>query len=184
MTAPTTATRSTWTIDQAHTTVDFEIRHLMISKVRGRFTGVEGAVQLDEENLADSSVEVRIDAASIDTGEKDRDAHLRSPDFFDVERFPALSFRSRSVEPAGDGGFRVLGDLTIRDTTREVILNVEDAGRASDPWGNERAVFRAQTKIDRRDFGLTWNAALESGGVLVGHDVAIVLEVQTVRMSD
>lgn len=176
-----TAEATAWAIDQAHTTAEFEVRHLMITKVRGRFTDVAGTIHLDEDDVTRSSVEVSIDAASIDTGSSDRDAHLRSADFFEVESYPSIRFRSRKVEARDDSGLRVTGDLTIRDVTREVVLEVEDTGRASDPWGNDRAAFSARTRIDRRDFGLTWNAALESGGVMVGHDVTITLEVQAVR---
>jgi polyisoprenoid-binding protein YceI len=172
---------STWSIDAAHTEVGFEVKHLMISKVRGRFAGVTGTIRLDEANLANSSVTAEIDAASIDTRTEQRDAHLRSADFFDVERFPAITFRSTRVEQAGGGAFRVVGDLTIRDVTREVVLAVQDEGRGKDPWGGDRAAFSATVSVDRREFGLTWNQALETGGVLVGNEIRISLDVQAVR---
>jgi polyisoprenoid-binding protein YceI len=177
-------TNQTWQIDPAHTQAGFSVKHLMISKVRGRFGSLSGEIRLDEANLAGSSVTVEIDATSIDTRHEERDAHLRSADFFDVERFPALSFRSRRVERERDGRFRVLGDLTIRDVTRQVTLQVEDEGRGRDPWGGERAAFSATGRIDRRDFGLTWNQALEAGGVLVGHDIDLALEVEAVKQAE
>jgi len=169
-----------WTIDPTHTEVGFAVKHMMITTVRGRFTGVSGRIELDEENPGASTVEVSIEASSITTGTPDRDRHLRSGDFLDVESHPELSYRSRSVESTGEGAYRVTGDLTIRGTTREVVLAVSEEGRAQDPWGGTRVSFSATTKIDRRDFGLTWNAAMETGGVLVGNEVKIALEVQAV----
>lgn len=178
------AGRSEWTIDASHTLVEFAVKHMMIATVKGRFGEVSGTIVLDEESLENSSVEVEIDAASIDTRSADRDAHLRSADFLDVENHPKLIFRSRRVESEGEGRFRVVGDLTIRGTTREVVLEVEDQGRGKDPWGGERAAFSARTEIDRTDFGLTWNAALETGGVLVSDRVRISLEVEAVRVAE
>lgn len=175
------SSRSTWAIDPAHTDVGFAVKHLMISTVRGRFGSVRGMIHLDEGDLAGSSVEVEIDATSIDTRQEQRDAHLRSPDFFDVETFPLITFRSRVVESRGDGGFRITGDLTIHGVTREVVLEATDEGRGTDPWGNEKAAFTAETRIDRRDFGLGWNQALETGGVLVANEIRITLDVQAVR---
>ena len=172
---------TTWQIDAAHTDIGFAVKHMMISTVRGRFNDVSGTITIDEDNLAGSSVEVAINAASVDTRQEQRDTHLRSADFFDVENYPALTFRSRQVEATRSGEFRVVGDLTIRGVTREVVLAAADEGRGKDPWGNERAGFSASTVIDRRDFGLTWNAALEAGGILVGNDVRISLEVQAVK---
>jgi polyisoprenoid-binding protein YceI len=173
--------KSIWQIDPAHTEVEFAVKHMMISTVRGRFADVSGTIALDEADLSGSSVEVELDVASIDTRQEDRDAHLRSADFFDVENHPKITFRSRRVEAAGDGRFRVVGDLTIRDQTREVVLEGADEGRATDPWGNRKAGFTAQTSIDRRDFGLTWNSALETGGVLVGNEIKITLDVQAAK---
>ncbi|HWK89637.1 MAG TPA: YceI family protein [Longimicrobium sp.] len=175
-----TATQ-TWQIDPAHTEVGFEVKHLMISRVRGRFGAVSGTIQLDEANLAGSSVEVAIDTGSIDTRSEQRDAHLRSADFFDVERYPQITFRSRSVEQAGKDAYQVVGNLTIRDVTREVVLLVTDEGRGTDPWGGTRAGFSGTVVVDRREFGLTWNQALETGGVLVGNDIKITLDVQAVK---
>lgn len=179
--ATTTPISTTWAIDPAHTDVGFAVKHLMISTVRGRFGSVRGTIQLDETDLAGSSVDVEIDAASIDTRQEQRDAHLRSADFFDVEKFPLITFRSRAVESLGDGRFKVTGDLTIHGVTREVVLDAVDEGRGVDPWGNQKAAFSAETKIDRRDFGLGWNQALETGGVLVANEIRITLDVQAVR---
>lgn len=172
-----------WTIDQAHTQVGFAVKHMMFTTVRGKFAEVEGRIRMDPGGSGPSSVEVEIGAASIDTGVADRDEHLRSPDFLDVDNHPTLTFVSRRVEgdPSESGStFRVVGDLTIRGTTREVVLDARFEGTGEDPWGGTRAGFSADTVIDRRDFGLTWNQALETGGVLVGHDVKIHLEVQAV----
>jgi polyisoprenoid-binding protein YceI len=173
-----------WTLDPVHTRVAFSVKHMMFTTVRGRFAEVQGAVQLDDAAPERSSVVVDIDAASIDTRAGDRDTHLRSGDFLDVENHPKLTFRSRRVQGAfaspGDR-FRVVGDLTIRGVTREVTLEARFEGTGIDPWGATRAGFHAETTIDRREFGLTWNQALETGGVLVGHDVRIDLEVQAVK---
>jgi polyisoprenoid-binding protein YceI len=179
--APAAGASTTWQLDPAHTNVEFSVKHLMLARVKGRFTGVAGTVMLAEPTA--STVEVVIDAASIDTREAKRDAHLRSADFFDVERFPAITFRSSDVRPAGAGDLRIVGDLTIRDVTREVTLEVTDEGRGTDPWGGERAGFSATAVIDRRDFGLTWNQALETGGVLVGNEIRISLEVELVKQA-
>ncbi len=173
-------TTSRWNIDTTHSAIHFWVRHLVISKVHGRFGRWSGALDLDTQDPTRSSVEVRIDAGSIDTQVADRDTHLRSPDFLDVARHPALTFRSRRVEQAA-GGYRVTGDLTLHGVTREVTLEAEFAGTARDPWGNERAGFSAKTSLDRRDFGLTWNAALEAGGVLVGEQVEIAIELEAVK---
>jgi polyisoprenoid-binding protein YceI len=170
-----------WNIDGAHSGISFTIRHMVISKVRGRFTKFSGAVNVDDDDITRSVVEVTIDASSIDTATPQRDTHLRAPDFLDVEKFPELRFRSTRVEKRQDDQYRVIGELTIRDVTREVSLEVEYGGRAKDPWGNERVGFLAKGAIDRRDFGLVWNQTLEAGGVLVGDRVDIELEVQGVR---
>lgn len=179
-----TATTTTWTIDASHSAAEFSAKHMMITTVKGRIADVRGAITLDEANLGNSSVAVELAAASIDTRSEQRDAHLRSADFLDADRFPTIVFRSRRIEGAklaeGDG-FRVVGDLTIHGVTREVALDATYEGRGRDPWGGERVSFSATTKIDRREFGLTWNAALEAGGVLVSNDIRIQLEVQAVR---
>jgi polyisoprenoid-binding protein YceI len=178
--APAAGTSAAWQLDPAHTHVEFSVKHLMLARVKGRFAGVTGTVEMGADPSA-STVDVVIGAASIDTREAKRDAHLRSADFFDVERFPTIAFRSRDVRPTGAGDFSVVGDLTIRDVTREVTLEVTDEGRGTDPWGGERAGFSATADIDRREFGLTWNQALEAGGVLVGDKIEISLEVQAVQ---
>jgi polyisoprenoid-binding protein YceI len=173
---------SSWKIDPAHSHVEFSVRHLMISTVKGAFGDVRGTVWIDDSNATTALVDITIQVASIDTRQEQRDAHLRSADFFDVARFPTITFRSRSVE--GDhreSEFRLVGDLTIRDVTREVVLAVSSEGRLIDPWGAERAGFSAQGKIDRTDFGLTWNQALEAGGVVVGNEVKISVEVELLR---
>jgi polyisoprenoid-binding protein YceI len=175
---------SRWRMDPAHTLVEFEARHMMLTKVRGRFAEVSGELVVDEENPENSRVAVEIDARSIDTRASDRDTHLRSADFLDVERHPRITFRSTRIEGAhADPGdeFRVVGDLTIRGKTREVVLDARYEGHGTDPWGGERAGFSAKTKIDRRDWGLTWNQALETGGVLVSNNLTIELQVQAVR---
>jgi polyisoprenoid-binding protein YceI len=173
---------TSWRIDPAHSHVEFSIRHLMISTVKGAFGDVRGTVWIDDSDATTAVVDITIQVASIDTRQEQRDAHLRSANFFDVARFPTITFRSRSVE--GDhreSEFRLVGDLTIRDVTREVVLAVSSEGRLIDPWGAERAGFSAQGKIDRTDFGLTWNQALEAGGVVVGNEVKISVEVELLR---
>jgi polyisoprenoid-binding protein YceI len=174
---------TTWQVDPAHTTVGFSAKHLMITTVRGRFADVRGSIQLDESDITRSAVDVEIATASIDTRAEQRDTHLRSADFFEVEKFPKITFRGRRIEKVGDDRYRLVGDLTIRDVTREVVMDVTDEGRGRDPWGGERASFSASTTIDRRDFGLTWNQALETGGVLVGNEIKISIDAQAVKKS-
>jgi polyisoprenoid-binding protein YceI len=170
----------TWAIDPGHAEVAFIGRHLMFTKVRGRFTEVSGAVVIAEDPAA-SSVEVTIGMASVSSGSHDRDEHLRSADLFDVERFPAATFRSTEVTWRGGAEAKVQGDLTIHGVTRPVVLDVELAGALTDPWGGERAVFSASTEIDREDWDLTWNMALETGGILVSKRIRIEIDVETVR---
>lgn len=174
-------TASKWTIDPTHSLAEFSAKHMMITNVRGRFAGVSGTLTVDEANPDQSAVQVEIDTASIDTSVGQRDDHLRSPDFLDVATYPKITFRSRRVEGAakqeGDR-FRVIGDLTIRDTTSEVVLDAVYEGRGRDPWGGDRISFSADTKIDRRDYGLVYNQVLEAGGVLVSNEIKIHLEVQ------
>ena len=177
------ASLTTWQIDPSHSTVEFAVRHLMIATVKGRFGEFQGTVQMDVENPATAVVDVTIPAASVDTRESQRDNHLRSPDFFDVERFPTITFRSRRVERLRDAELRVTGDLTIHGITRPVALSITPGGFTRDPWGNERAAFRASTQINREDFGLKWNQILETGGVLVGEAVRIEVEVELVRQA-
>jgi len=181
MSTTTQAARTTWKIDPVHSHIEFSVRHLMITTVKGRFTGVDGSVTIDEASPADSEVDVRIDASTIDTGEPQRDGHLRSAYFLDVEKFPRLTFKSTRIADRKGGEFTLVGDLTIRGITRQVALHVTDEGRGKDPWGGERAGFSATTTINRKDYGLNWNQTLETGGVLVGEDVKIHLELQFVK---
>jgi polyisoprenoid-binding protein YceI len=178
--AATVAT-TTWTIDPAHSHVEFAVRHLMISTVKGRFGIVTGTVRTDDSDPAKGEVEVSIDAASIDTREAQRDAHLKSADFFDVERFPAITFRSTRVTDINGDRFKLTGDLAMHGVTREVTLDVTSEGRGKDPWGGERAGFSATTKIKRSDFGLTWNQVLETGGIAVGDEIKISLDIEAVK---
>ena len=180
-TATATQARATWKIDPTHSQVEFAVRHLMITTVRGRFTDVSGTVVTDEEDPTKAEVEVTINAASIDTREAQRDAHLKSADFFDVETYPAITFKSTRVTDARGDQFTLAGDLTIHGVTREVTLDVTSEGRAKDPWGGERAGYSATTKINRRDFGLTWNQALETGGFVVGDEIKISLDLELVK---
>ena len=175
---------TTWGIDPNHTLVEFSAKHLMITTVKGRFTKVSGNIVVDEQNPDRSRVEAEIDASTLVTGTEQRDQHLRSADFLDVEKYPTISFRSTRIhgtsKQPGDE-FRVTGDLTIHGTTREVTLDAVYEGTGKDPWGGERVSFSAVTKIDRREFGLTWNQALETGGLLVGNEIKISIEVQAVK---
>jgi polyisoprenoid-binding protein YceI len=179
--APQTTT-STWNIDPAHSVAEFKVKHMMISNVKGQFSSVTGLLSLDEIDITSSRVEASIDAASINTRDAQRDAHLKSADFFDVEKFPTLSFKSTRVRRAGDGELAVEGELTIHGITRKVVFTVEGpTAPVKDPWGNTRVGLSASTKINRKDFGLTWNAALETGGILVGDEVAITLEAEFLK---
>jgi polyisoprenoid-binding protein YceI len=168
-----------YAIDPAHTSVEFIGRHLMITKVRGRFTDVSGAITVDDEPER-SHVEVAIDVASIETGDRRRDDHLRSPDFFDAEKYPTITFRSTKVDATSSGSWAVTGDLTVRGVTRPVALQVEFDGASASPFGDERISFSAAAEVDREDWGLNWNVALDTGGVLVGKKVRIELNVQAV----
>ncbi|HEX3697014.1 MAG TPA: YceI family protein [Polyangia bacterium] len=173
-----------WNLDTVHSDISFSVRHMVVSKVRGRFGKFSGNIELDESDLARSVVEATIDASSIDTGTAQRDDHLRSADFFDVEHFPQIRFRSTAIETLGKERYRLTGELTIRDVKRDIALDVEYGGRGKDPWGNERVGFTAKGAFDRKDFGLKWNQALETGGVLVSDRVEIELELQAVRAAN
>ena len=177
------AATTAWALDPVHSQVRFGVRHMMISTVKGSFQELDGTIHLNDDAFNDSAVEVTIDAASIDTGNEDRDGHLKSGDFLVVEEHPELTFRSTSVEGTPED-FRIHGELTIRGTTREVTLQGEELGRGTDPWGNPRVGFEASTSISRKDFGLTWNQTLETGGVLVGDEVKISIEVQAIPAGD
>src|SRR5215469_14614777 len=173
---------STWNIDPVHPVAEFKVKHMMISNVKGQFTGVPGTLSLDETDVANSRIQATIDAASINTRDAQRDAHLKSPDFFEVEKFPTLSFKSNRVIRIDTGEIGVAGELTIHGVTRHVVFAVEGpSAPAKDPWGNVRLGLSATTKINRKDFGLTWNAALETGGILVGDEVTITLDIQFVK---
>ena len=179
MTTTAIATTTTYSIDKAHSEVTFQVRHLL-TRVRGRFSDFNGTLDYDEEHPERSSVNVQVQAASIDTNERDRDAHLRSADFFDVDNFASLTFRSTGIQQRGANRFDVTGELMIHGVTKQVTFDVLSLGKATDPWGNERIAFEAETSVNRKDFGLTWNAALETGGFLVGDEVKISLSVQAV----
>jgi polyisoprenoid-binding protein YceI len=172
----------TWKIDPSHSEIQFFVRHMMIAKVRGRFREFEGTITIGE-RPEDSHVEVVIEAASIDTRDRTRDEHLRSADFLDVERYPELRFHSATVAPADNDRWKVSGGLTVRDVTHQVVLDVEFCGAMVDPWDNLRAGFLAATEIDREDFDITWNQALEAGGFLVGKGVRVEIDVEAVRQT-
>ena len=172
--------RTTWKIDPSHTLVEFSAKHMMITTVKGRVAEVDGTIYTDEKTPQNSSVEATLKATSLDTRTDQRDNHLRSADFLNVEKFPEIKFRSTRIK--GDKEhFKLTGNLTIRDVTKEITLDVEYEGRNKDPWGGERVGFSASGKFDRREFGLTWNQALETGGVLVGNDIKVNIEVQAVK---
>jgi len=171
----------TYAIDPAHSAVHFSVRHMMLSNVRGEFTKVSGTVKVDSDNPANSSIDATIDTTSINTRDSQRDTHLKSADFLDVEHFPTISFRSRQIQLQQDGA-KVTGDLTIHGITREITLDVEGpTSEIKDPWGKQRVGASATAKLSRKDFGLTWNAALETGGVMVGDEVKITIDVEAVR---
>ena len=172
-----------WEIDSSHSSIHFSVRHLVIAKVRGQFSRWTGTVTAPDGDFARASLDVVIDAASIDTGVADRDAHLRSADFFDVERFPEITFKAADVTRAASDRLRLEGALTIKGVTRDVVLDVESLGTAKDPWGNERAAFSATAAVDRKEFGLTWNQVLETGGVMVGDRIEITIDIEAVRQA-
>jgi polyisoprenoid-binding protein YceI len=173
---------TTWQIDPAHTSVNFAVKHMMVARVHGRFNKINGELFLDDRNPANSKLEATIDAESIDTQEEKRDAHLKGADFFDIERFPKITFRSQEIQPESDGHLKVKGDLTLHGVTKPVVLDVDGPSHElKDPFGQIKIAAHGETKIKRKDFGLTWNAALETGGVLVGDDIKIELDVQFVK---
>jgi len=179
---PGAAANSNWQIDPAHSSAQFSVRHMAISTVRGAFSKVSGTVALDDKDISKSTVDVSIDANSVDTRVPDRDNDLRSDKFFDAAHHPSITFKSKKVEQVAPGKLKVTGDLTIRGTTKEVVLDVEGpTAPMKDPWGNTRTAATATTKINRQDFGVKWNAALDNGGVVVGDDVSIVIDVELVK---
>lgn len=168
-----------WVLDNAHSEVSFSVRHMMFAKVRGNFKSWTGTLSLNPDNYSASSVKVDIAVSSIDTASEQRDGHLRSPDFFDVEKYPSITFVSTGVR--NDGGKVLIdGDLTIRDVTKAVTLHTEETGQGTDPWGNTRIGFSGSAKVNRKEFGLSWNQALEAGGVLVGEDITVDIEIQVI----
>ena len=181
---PALAAPTTWTIDNDHTLAQFKVQHLVIANVRGNFSKIQGTVILDEADLTKSKVDVTIDARSIDTNVEKRDNHLKSEDFLFVDKYPTITFKSKSIKQGPDGRLNVLGDLTIRGVTREVELFVTGPTAAiTDPWGNQRRGAQATTKINRKDFGLVWNKAMETGGLVVGDDVEITIETELIKQA-
>lgn len=179
---PALASAATWTIDPEHSNIGFKVKHLMVSNVKGNFEKHSGTVEIDDKNITKSKVEVSIDTNSINTGVQKRDEHLRSADFFDVAKFPTMTFVSKKVAKAGKDRLKVTGDLTLHGVTKEVVLDVEGPSKESkDPWGNIRKGATATAKINRKDFGLNWNKALETGGVLVGEEITINLEIEMIK---
>ena len=173
-----------WTIDSAHTQVGFSVRHMMISTVRGRFDNLSGTVEFDEQNPEQTTIDVKIDAASVNTREPQRDGHLKSADFFNTTEYPYITFKSSRVELLDANHARLLGNMTIRDVTRPITLDVEYAGQSKSPWGTMSAGFSASTKINRKDWGLVWNVGLETGGVLVGDEININIELEIVKQTE
>jgi polyisoprenoid-binding protein YceI len=172
---------STWQLDASHSSIGFSVKHLMIATVKGSFGTFEASLTGDEGNLSKAQVSAKIETASIDTANEQRDGHLRSPDFFDAENFPAITFVGKRIVGDAFGDFKIVGDLTIRGVTKEITLDATFEGRAKDPWGNSRLGYTAKGKINRTDFGLTWNQALEAGGVLVSEEVKISVEASFVK---
>jgi polyisoprenoid-binding protein YceI len=181
-TTPGTSATTTWKLDPAHSHAEFKVKHMMISNVKGTFSGLSGDLT---EHLTDStlsSVEATIDVSTINTHDAQRDGHLKSADFFDTEKYPTMSFKSTQIKPDGDGGYKVSGDFTLHGVTKQITFNVEGpSAQAKDPWGNTRIGLTATTKINRKDFGLNWNAALETGGILVGEEVHITVEAEFIK---
>jgi polyisoprenoid-binding protein YceI len=180
-TSPSTSLTQ-WEIDPSHSGVHFSVRHMMVSNVRGEFTRLSGTVQIDSRDITRSSVRAVIDAGSISTREAQRDEHLRSADFLDVATYPTIEFQSTRVTRGANGSIRLIGDLTIRGVTKEVVLDVEDGGsELRDPWGNTKRGASATTRINRKDFGLRWNVALETGGIVVGDELKVEIDVELLK---
>jgi polyisoprenoid-binding protein YceI len=171
----------TWSVDPTHSSVAFEVKHMMIATVRGHFADFSGRLEADPDDPANSHAVGTVRVASIDTGNADRDAHLRSPDFFDADRYPEMRFESRAIRHVDGGHYRVTGDLTVKDVTREVEVDATVEGAATDPWGNDRVGITIRGSVDRKDFGLTWQQKLAAGGMLVGEEVKILVDVSAVR---
>jgi polyisoprenoid-binding protein YceI len=178
----TTIAATTWNIDPAHSAAEFKVKHMMISNVKGKFSGLSGILSLDEADVTKSSIQAEIPVATITTADEQRDGHLKSADFFDAEKFPTLAFTSTKIESRGAGELAVTGNLTMHGVTKPATFTVEGpSAPAKDPWGNTRIGLSATTKINRKDFGLTWNSALETGGVLVGEEVTISLDIEFIK---
>ncbi|MCA0387073.1 MAG: YceI family protein [Bacteroidetes bacterium] len=173
--------KSTWSIDPTHSEIGFKVKHMMFTNVSGKFNSFEATIQNEDDKFETSNISFSADVNSISTNNTDRDNHLRSADFFDVEKFAKLSFVSTGIVKVDENNFKVSGDFTIKDVTKNITLDAEYSGLMKDPWGNTKAGFALEGKINRKDFGLTWNAALETGGVLVGEDVRLLIEVQLVK---
>lgn len=176
-------TKSIWTLDPSHTLVEFSVKHMMIATVKGRFTGIEGTIEADPADLTTASITASVDVASVNTGDAQRDGHLRSADFFAVEEYPKLTFQSRKVTRKAEDEYEVTGDLTIRGVTREVTLGLTYEGQGKDPWGNERIGVTLEGKVNRKEFNLNWNVVLETGGILVGDDVKIAISAQAIKQA-
>jgi polyisoprenoid-binding protein YceI len=182
MVFPAGARAAEWRIDSAHAAAQFAVKHMMISTVRGEFKGVTGTIYWDPQDITKSKVSVTIDATTVNTGEPKRDAHLKSADFFDVAKYPAMTFQSTKIETAGPGKLKVTGDLTIHGVTKSVVLDVDGPTQAiKDPYGNERVALSGTTRINRQDFGVKWNSPMEGGGVIVGDDVSITIDAELVK---
>ncbi|HKP53956.1 MAG TPA: YceI family protein [Chloroflexia bacterium] len=177
-------TRTLWQIDPTHSSIEFTVRHMMITNVHGTLGPVTGTLEIDEDNLANSRVHAEIDVTQLNTGNEDRDKHLRSEEFFDVEKYPTITFESTEIEWLRQNTYCLVGDLTVRGTTRKVELTMDFEGRGTDPWRNSRLGFSASTVINRKEFGLTWNVALETGGVLVGEDVKIRINISAIKAQE
>lgn len=180
-TTETSALTGTWNLDPSHSRLGFSARHAMVTTVRGSFADASGVLALDGEDPSKSTAQVTVQATSVETGAPDRDGHLRSPDFFDVEKWPTLSFASTSARAAGDDEYVLTGDLTIRDVTRPIDLRISYLGASTDPFGNARAGFEGTAELSRKDFGLVWNAVLETGGLLVSDKIKIVIDVSAIK---
>ena len=176
--APSAALAGNWTLDGVHSTAGFAVRHMMVSKAKGQFNKLSGKLALDEKDVTKSSIEATIDVASVDTNNAKRDEHLRSPDFFDVEKFPSMTFKSTKVEKKGKDALKVTGELTMHGVTKTVVLDTTLSGPGTNPWGQVVRGVEAKTKVSRKDFGLTWNKALETGGALVGDEVEVTIDAE------
>jgi len=183
-TSTSTSTRTKWNVDPTHSEIHFSGKHMMISTVRGKFQKFDVDLQIDENDLTNSYVKANIDADSLITNQDQRDGHLRSADFFDVANHPYITFESKRIEPAGGDEYKIYGDLTVRGTTKEVVLDTTFEGGGKDPWGGERKAFSAKTTINRKDFGLNWNVALETGGVLVSDNIKIEIDIEAVKPTE